>query len=203
MGSHGHGARAERLRRLGGPVAAVVVAVALLCGRVALLCGGVALLCGGVAFAATASVSGRQLQVIGRAAAFLQPIPAGGTIAVVFDPANPASRRDAAAIVAEIGGGMPVAGRTMPARAVPVAQLAGGGFAIAIAAAGSAGPALGAAIRAAHVLCVTSSLAAVQAGFCTMAVSTDLRVQIVLNHAAAAQSGINFVAAFRMMIREI
>ena len=36
-----------------------------------------------------------------------------------------------------------------------------------------------------------------------MAISTDLRVQIVLNHAAAAASGISFVAAFRMMIHEI
>ena len=36
-----------------------------------------------------------------------------------------------------------------------------------------------------------------------MAISTDPRVEIVVNHAVAVASGVDFVAAFRMMIREI
>jgi hypothetical protein len=36
-----------------------------------------------------------------------------------------------------------------------------------------------------------------------MGITTRPRVEIVLNHAAAAAADITFVAAFRMMIREI
>lgn len=163
----------------------------------------VLVLCVAAPRVAAASLSDRELQVIGRAAAFLQPPLGGGTVAVVYDPDDPVSRQDAAAIVAEIGSGLAVAGVTLSARAVPPEALAGGRYTLVLAAAGAGGQALGLAIRAAHVLCVTADLAAVQAGTCTMAVTTDLRVQIVLNHAAAAASGVSFAAAFRMMIHEI
>ena len=153
--------------------------------------------------AAAASLSAAELQTIARSLAFLQPPPGGGAVAIVYGGADPASRRDAEAIADEIGPGLRVGGAQLPPRLVEAGALAGGGFAVAIAAAGGNGPALGAAVRAAHILCVTSDLKAVQAGFCTMAVSTEVRVQIVLNHAAAEQSGVNFVAAFRMMIREM
>ena len=153
--------------------------------------------------AVAASLSAQELETIGRTLAFMQPPPAGGSVAVVYSAADPASRQDARAIVAEIGPGLDMRGTRLPARMVEAGMLAGGGYAVAVAAAGANGPVLGAAVRAAHILCVTAELPAVQAGFCTMAISTDLRVQIVLNHAAAAASGINFVAAFRMMIHEI
>lgn len=122
---------------------------------------------------------------------------------MVYNAADPASRHDAEDIAAEIGPGLEVRGARLPARLVEAGALAGGGFAAAVAAAGASGPALGAAVRAAGILCVTAEQAAVQAGFCTMAVSTDPRVQIVLNHDAAAAAELNFVAAFRMMIHEI
>lgn len=150
-----------------------------------------------------ASLSDRQLQVIGRAAAFLQPVPPGTAVAVVYDPARPDSRQDADQIAAAIGSGLAVADRLLPARVVTPDQLADGNFALVLAAAGVNGEALAAGLRTAHRLCVTTDLAMVQAGFCTMAVTTDVRVQIVLNHAAAAADGINFAPAFRMMIREI
>ena len=153
--------------------------------------------------AAAASLSVPELQTIGRALAFMQPPPSGGRVAVVFNPGDPSSQRDAEAIAGELSGGLDVRGAHLPAQLVPAGALASGGFAVAISAAGANGPALGAAVRAAHILCITAELPAVEAGFCTMAVSTDLRVQIVLNHAVAAASGVSFVPAFRMMIREI
>ena len=153
--------------------------------------------------AAAASLSAAELQTIGRAIAFLQPPPTAGAVAVVYSPADPASRHDADAIAAALGSGLGVGGARLPARVVGPDALAGGGFVVALAAAGANGPALGAAVRAAHILCVTAELKAVQDGFCTMAITTDGRVQIVLNHAAAAESGVSFVAAFRMMIREM
>jgi hypothetical protein len=153
--------------------------------------------------AEAASLSAQELQTIARALAFLQPPPTSGDIGIVYNANDPASRRDAEAINDEIGAGLQIGKVRLPPRLVEAGALAGGGFAVALAAAGANGPALGAAIRASHVLCVTAELAAVQAGFCTMAISTEIRVQIVLNHAAAAASDINFIAAFRMMIHEI
>ncbi len=162
----------------------------------------VACLLGGVP-AAAASLSPQELQTLGGAIAFMQPPPGGGAIAVVYAAGDPASRQDAEAIAGEFGNGLKTNGALLPAKVVEAAALAGGGFALAIAASGANGPPLGAAVRAAHLLCVTAELAAVQAGFCTMAISTDLRVQIVVNHAAAATCGVGFAAAFRMMIHEI
>jgi len=153
--------------------------------------------------AAAASLSPQELQVIGRAIAFMQPPPAGGIDAVVYAEGNPASRQDADTILSEIGSGLQVGNLLLPAREVEAGALAQGGFAIAIAAAGANGPSLAAAARAAHILCVTAELSAVETGTCTMGISTRPRVEIVLNHVAAAASNVTFAAAFRMMIHEM
>jgi len=153
--------------------------------------------------AAAATLSAEELQTIGRAITFMQSPPAGGAVAVVYSSDDPKSRPDADAIAAEIGSGLQVGNVLLPAREVEAGALAQGGFAIAIAASGANGPPLGAAVRAARILCVTADLGAVQAGTCTMGISTRPRVEIVLNHAAAAASDITFVAAFRMMIHEM
>jgi hypothetical protein len=164
--------------------------------------GGVAWLLGGMP-AAAASLSPQELQVLGGAISFMQPPPAGSAVAVVYAPDHPASRQDADAIAAEMGGGLKAGAAMLAVKVVEASALANGGFVVAIAATDANGPALAAAARAEHVLCVTADLAAVQAGFCTMAISMDPRVQIVLNHAVAAASDIGFAAAFRMMIREM
>lgn len=152
---------------------------------------------------AATSLSPQEVQTVGRALAFMQPPPTAGSVAVVFSAADQQSKRDAEAIAAEIGPGLAVGSARLPPRVVEASALQAGGFAVVLAAAGANSPALGSAVQAAHVLCVTAELKAVQDGDCTMAVSTGMRVQIVLNHAAAAAAGINFIAAFRMMIREI
>jgi hypothetical protein len=153
--------------------------------------------------AVAGTLSAQELQIIGHAITFLQPPPAGGSVAVVYAAGDAASRRDADAIAAELGSGLPVGNVLLPVKEVEAGMLRQGGFAVAIAAAGADGPLLSAAVRAARILCVTADQAAVQAGFCTMGISTRPRVEIVLNHAAAAASDITFAAAFRMMIDEM
>jgi hypothetical protein len=157
----------------------------------------------GASDAAAAMLSPQELQIIGRAVTYLQPPPAGGTVAVVYSANDPASRQEADAIASEIGGGLQVGNLLLPARVVEANALAQGGFTVVIAASGANGPLLAAAVRAAHILCVTAELQAVEAGFCTMGISTTPRVEIVLNHAVAAASNITFAAAFRMMIHEM
>jgi hypothetical protein len=153
--------------------------------------------------AAGPTLSHRELQILGGAIAFMQPPPAGGPIAVVYVASDPASRRDAEAIAGEIGNGLKVGSMRLSAMVVDAGMLASSGFAMVITAAGANGPVVGAAVRAAHRLCVTADLAAVQAGTCTMGIRTEPRVEIILNHATAAASGIEFPVALRMMIHEI
>jgi hypothetical protein len=153
--------------------------------------------------APAASLSAKDLEVLARAAAFVQsPLP-GTVLAVAYAGGDPASRTDAEAIAALLGEGLRVGGTLLRPKPVEVAALAPGGFAMVIAAAGANGPALSAASRSGRALCITADLAAVQNGLCTMAIRTAPRVEIVVNHNAAVAAQVEFAAAFRMMIREL
>lgn len=154
--------------------------------------------------ALAASLSLKDLQVLGRALAFTQPPPTGRpVVAIVYDPGSEASRHDAEAIAAQMGDGLRVGAATFQPRLLDTMSLAAGGYAAIVAAAGAQGDRVMAASRAAHVLCVTGDFAAVLAGQCTMAIRAEPRVEVVVNHAAAADAKVDFAAAFRMMIREI
>lgn len=149
-------------------------------------------------------MTGKDLLVLGRAISFLLPPPASGeTIAVVYADSDAASRQDAEAIMALIGDGLRAGNAVLRPKLVPVGALATTQCAIVIAASGANGPQLSSAARAAHVLCVTTDLPAVQAGLCTLAIRSVPRVELVLSHTALAATGIEFAAAFRMMIHEI
>jgi len=157
----------------------------------------------GAQSAAAASLSAKDVQVLGRALAFLQPPLGGGSIAVVFAHNDAASRRDAEEIVALLGDGLRSGGGMLRPMLRDSQSLDAGGFSVLVAAQGANGEAILAASRANHALCVTGDLAAVQAGVCTMAIRSEPRVEVVINHAAAAVAGIEFAAAFRLMVREI
>jgi hypothetical protein len=116
---------------------------------------------------------------------------------------NAASRADAEAIAAQIGAGLQAGRAVLRPRVIDIDHLNMGGFQIVIAAAGANGPLLSAAARAARALCVTTEIEAVRAGLCAMAISSEPRVEIVVNHAVSAAAGIEFAPAFRMMIREM
>jgi len=151
-----------------------------------------------------ASLSAKDLQVLGRAVAFLQPPPAsGGVLGIAYLAGNPASLADAEAIAALIGGGLRVGNGTLRPKLVEVGSLAAADCTVVIAASGANGSALSIASRDAHALCVTTELAAVEAGLCAMGLKSEPRVEILLNHAAVAATGIEFATAFRMMIHEI
>ncbi len=152
--------------------------------------------------ARAASFAPKDLQVLGRAAAFMQPAPAADSfVAIAYMSGNAASRADAEA--AQIGAGLQAGRAVLRPRVIDIDHLNMGGFQIVIAAAGANGPLLSAAARAARALCVTTEIEAVRAGLCAMAISSEPRVEIVVNHAVSAAAGIEFAPAFRMMIREM
>ncbi len=151
-----------------------------------------------------ASFTQQDLRVLARAVTFmLPPLATDAFVVIAYAPQNSASLHDAEAIAAMIGNGLPAGKVTLRPKLVDVSTLGGTSFPIVIAADGANGPQLSAAAMAARALCVTTDVEAVRAGVCTMAIMSDPRVDIVLNHAASAAAGIEFVAAFRMMVHEI
>ncbi len=149
-------------------------------------------------------MTAKDLQVLGRAIAFLLPPPAtGATVAIAYVNGNAASRSDAEAVAALIGDGLRAGNAVLHPKLVEVAALATTECAAVIATSGSNGAALSAASRSAHALCVTTELAAVEAGLCAMGIKSEPHVEILINHAAVSAAGIEFATAFRMMIREI
>ena len=151
-----------------------------------------------------ASFAAKDLQVLGRAIAFMQPPPSpDAIIAIAYVAGNAASRQDAEAIAALIGDGIHAGRAILRPRIVDINGLEAGGFQVVIAADGANGARLRGAARSARALCVTTDIEAVRAGFCAMAITSEPRVEIIVNHAVSAAAGIDFAAAFRMMIQEM
>ena len=151
-----------------------------------------------------ASFAPKDLQVLGRAIAFMLPPPApDAIIAIAYVAGDAGSKRDADAIAALIGGGLQAGRAILRPKVIDINNLDTGGFHVVIAAAGANGPRLNAAVRAARALCVTTDIEAVRAGYCTMAITSEPRVEIVVNHAVAAAASVDFATAFRMMIHEM
>ncbi len=151
-----------------------------------------------------ASLSSQEVQVLGKALAFMQPLPPGATtIAVVYAAGDARSHADAEQIAAEIGNGFQIGTVVLKPQVIDTAALATSDPAVIVTATGANGDAVLDASRAQHALCVTSALAAVQSGSCTMSIRSNPRVEIVLNAEAARAAGVGFPIAFHMMVREL
>ncbi len=149
-----------------------------------------------------APLSAKDVQIVAKALGFLDPAPPGGVVAVVYS--NAATKADADAIVGNFGGGLASSGGTVTAKAVDVAALGdGSGYVAIILADGVSTPTANAAAKAHKIPCITADTALVQSGGCTMAVQSDPKVSITVNHAAAQAAGISFASAFAMLIHEI
>lgn len=162
---------------------------------------GACLACAGHARAA--SLSGRDVQIIVKALEFLEPPPAGGTVAVLYAPGHAASKSDAQAIVKLFGAGLASGGGAISARAVDAKSFtSGAGYVAIILAAGAeaGGPV---ASRRPGLLSITAADGLVRSGQCVMAVHSQPRVEIIVNRAAAREAGIGFTAAFGMLVHEL
>jgi hypothetical protein len=149
------------------------------------------LLAAGIEAANAASLTQKDVQILVKAIGFLEPPPSGnGTVAIAFEPSNPASKADADAIAGYFGDGLKAGAATLKAVVTPVGSLSGGGFVAVVAAAG---------VKAEQV----STATAVQAGQCVMSVKSDPKVEILISRSAAASSNVGFGSAFLLMAHEI
>ena len=154
--------------------------------------------------ASAASLSPRDVLIMAKAIGFLEPPPSGAvTVAIAYDPADPASKQDADTIAGYFGEGLKAGSAILKPKVVEAGQLGGGGFIAVVAAGGAKIAQVAAAAQALHITCITADTAAVVAGQCVMSVKSEPKVEIQINRAAATSSGVAFGSAFLLMAHAI
>ncbi|TNE66182.1 MAG: hypothetical protein EP335_04315 [Alphaproteobacteria bacterium] len=167
---------------------------------------GLAGLVTGIQASAYAETTVLDVQVGAKAAAFVQPALEGDILtAIVFDPANPASKADADNIFAALGNGLKIKSGTLKPKLVPVGELdklsdvrvvflahgVGGGMSAVAGAAASRG-----------ILTISNDMNCVNTDQCSVGVESKPKVSIVVSKSATAAAGLQFGAAFLMMVKE-
>ncbi len=169
----------------------------------------IGLLCAAAAlfpFAGQAAVTAKDIQVAGRVLGFTAPPLTGDVkLGIVYDPANAGSTADEQALMAILGSGLTVGGVNLIGVPVTIANIATSPADVLFLTAGlgAAGAATGTEAAAKKQVCITTDIAATQAGYCAVSVASDPKVQITVNKAAASASGVSFGAAFMLMITQI
>lgn len=154
---------------------------------------------------AHAQMTGDTVKVGGRVASFLQPGLSGPvTAAIIYEPGNDASEREASAIERELGNGLVVGRLTLRPRKVAsntLNELAGAK--IAFVTRGTDYRQIASATASRSMLTITSDPACARAGHCTVAIQSPSRIQILVSRVACSAARIRFSAAFLMLVREI
>ena len=149
-----------------------------------------------------ASLQPQELQILGKALSFLEPPLTGQpSVVIVYASGDADSRRDAEDLAGNLSS-IQLGGHPVTVRVLGSASLAAQEFQLLIAAKGADSGLIIAAAQANHALCVTADPEAVRDGHCTMAIRSARKVDIFVNKDAAAQAGIGFATAFRMMVHE-
>lgn len=154
---------------------------------------------------AQAQMTRETVQVGGRVASFLQPSLSGPiTVAIVYEPGDDTSEREAQSIEREIGSGLRAGALVLRPRRVASNALGElGGARIAFVTRGINYRQIATVAAARSILTISSDAACTRAGLCAVAIQAAPRVQIIVSRAACIAARIKFSAAFLMLVREI
>jgi len=150
-----------------------------------------------------AEVSDTTLLIAARALSFLQhPLQGEVVVGIVYQPQSALEARQLDAMMED---GFRAGTLVLRSRLVRLDELASSnvGLYFLTSDLGAAAAALAQLNRSRHVPCVTTDIAQVRDGNCAMGVRAQPRVEILVNRAAAAASGMTFSEAFRVMITEL
>jgi len=130
------------------------------------------------------------------------------TMAIVFDPANAASKSDADAVKAVLDAGIEApGGAKLVAQLVPVADIAkASGAKVILLAAGTgkgAYDAVANSAAASGALSISTDLDCAKAGKCVLGIVSKPNVEIFYSKAAADAAHVGFAAAFTMLAKPI
>jgi hypothetical protein len=159
-----------------------------------------------MALPAAAEVSDTTLLVAARALSFLQhPLQGEIIVGIVYQPGNAQSEREARQLGAMMEDGFRAGQLVLRSRLITLDELASSnvGLYFLTSELGHAATPLALLNRSRQIPCVTTDIAQVRDGNCAMGVRSLPRVEILVNRAAAAASGMTFSEAFRVMITEM
>jgi hypothetical protein len=155
---------------------------------------------------AGAEFSAKDGQILGRTLGFVGDGLSGpAVVGVVFSPTDSASRREAELIQAVIGDDMPAGRVRLRSRLVPIGQVSDVIGIHALYVTGGLADTMDAVVAAArrlHVPTISADIGCVQSGACVVGFSSEPTVQIIIDRGAAERSGVRFLQAFRMLVRE-
>lgn len=163
----------------------------------------------GIAVAISGSAAGQMteetVQVGWRAASFLQPRLSGVVpAAIVYQPGNEASEREARVIERQLAGGLGAGSLRLTPRKVSATALHElAGTRVAFVTRGTNYRQIGSAAAARSILTITSDLGCVRGGYCALAVQSAPKVQITVSRAACTAAKVRFNSAFLMLVKEI
>jgi hypothetical protein len=163
----------------------------------------ISILLGGIA---VADVSQTDVEIGGRVLGFLStPITGDTRLWIVYAPAYSASVAEQKALTGLIGSGLKAGNVTFQANPVELDKIdqISGGVVFLTGGLGGDGAKVAAVLKAKKLICMTTDLAAVQAGACSIHLRSAPKVQISVNKSLDDAIGISFGAAFKLMITEI
>jgi hypothetical protein len=155
--------------------------------------------------AGAGATSLKDIQVGIRGVEFLADPPRGQVeVAIIGDPHNKASIQDAQSIIGWLGAAKGGKVEFVPTMTDVRGLEKAPPMRVAIVAAGM--EAHFAAIldyaRRNNTLTITADLACVKSGNCVLGVATDPNVEVIVSRQASTTCGVDFVRAFRMMVKE-
>ncbi|TAL04369.1 MAG: hypothetical protein EPO08_01565 [Rhodospirillaceae bacterium] len=154
---------------------------------------------------AWAAATQSDLVIAARALGFMENGPKGDvTVGIVYDPTSNQSVQDADGVQKILSEGLKVGNLTLKPVMVKTDEIAAAKVGLFFLTEGVGGDGMKVAVveKTKHIPCVTVDLPQVRNGACVMGVQSQPKVEILVNRAAAADSGMTFAAVFRMMITE-
>jgi hypothetical protein len=149
----------------------------------------------------------KTIQVAVRTIGFVVNPPVGSVpLAILYDPQNPESVADARTAVATLGSGLPVRAAVVTPELVPVGnldRLRDYRFVLIMSGLQNRYDDIFEAARGRGALTISADAGCVRTGRCVMAVASEPRVEILVNQSVGRLNGVEFLAAFRMMISEM
>jgi hypothetical protein len=156
--------------------------------------------------AAVAQFTPKDGQVLGRTLGFVGDGASGVlVVGIVVSGIDPASQRDADAIRAIVGSDLPAGRIRLQVRLVPVEQLNSVTDIAALYVTAGLAASMDRIAQAAqrlHVPTISADLVCVQSRGCVIGYATEPTVQIVIDKGQAERTGVHFMQAFRMLVRE-
>jgi len=153
-----------------------------------------------------AAVTARDIEVAGHILALTSnPLSGKVRVGIVYDPDNPISTQDERSMLAILGSGLAIGDVNLIPVPLAIGNITAIPTDIIFLTTGLGPSAVKARDQAARerILCMTTDLAATQAGFCAVGLQIDTKVHINIDLAALAASNVSFTEAFMLMVNEI